>query len=182
MIIIFIGPPFSGKDTQTNLLSKELNLPVFSMGELIRKAVKAGDPKAIEGFEEYAMKGKHLPNSLKFYLLEQKMDEAKKGFILDNFPATKEDLEVLLSYLEKHKLKIDKAFNLWISEGEMKKRINERGRQDDDPQIISERRKNQDKDRMPVADYFKEKGILEEINGEGEIEEIHKEIKRRLKI
>lgn len=180
MNIIFIGPPCSGKGTQTQLLGKKLNLPVFSMGALIREARKNGDPKVIEGFNNYSMKGLHLPIELKFDLLKEKLDKIPDGFILDNFPATKDDLGVFLSYLKEKSKVIDKVFCLNISEEGMERRVISRGRDDDQLQIILQRRKAQDKDRIPVIGYFRNQGILEEINSERSIEEVHQEILRRL--
>ena len=139
-----------------------------------------GDPKAVEGFENYSMKGLHLPNSLKFHLLKAKLDQNKNGFILDNYPATKEDLEMLNNYLAENGLRIDKAFLIKISVEEMKKRLGVRNRKDDDPEIAMERRDVQDVDREPVLDFFREKGMLIEIDGEGSIEAVHTRIVERL--
>jgi adenylate kinase len=180
MIIVFIGPPLSGKETQTGILGKELNLPVFSMGALIREGYKNGDPKAIEGFENYSMKGLHLPNSLKFHLLKERLDQNKNGFILDNYPATQEDLEMLNNYLSENVLKIDKVFLIKISVEEMKKRLGARNRKDDDPEIAMERREIQDVDREPVLEFFRSEGLLVEIEGKGTVEAVHNRIKDAL--
>ena len=180
MIIIFIGPPFAGKGTQTEILSNKLKLPVFSMGKLIREAYKEGNPKAVEGFEKYSMKGLHLPVSLKFDLLKEKMDSAQNGFILDNFPATKEDLDIFIEYLDKNRLSVDKVFYINFSQEEANNRITRRGRADDNINVIMKRREVQDKDRQPVIEYFKSKGFLEEINGEKEVEDVHREILNKL--
>ncbi len=56
------------------------------------------------------------------------------------------------------------------------------GRPDDDPEIVVRRLKVQGEERVPVINYFKEKGILEQINGERSIEEIHQDILNRLGI
>lgn len=180
MIVIFIGPPFSGKGTQAQLLGEKLNLPVFSMGNLIREAYVEGDPKAKEGFEKYSMKGLHLPIGLKFHLLKKEMDQSENNFILDNFPANQEDLNTLLSYLSLHNSRVDKVFYISVSEEEMEKREASRGRRDDDPEVLKKRRRIQDSDRMAVIKYFRGKGILEEINGEQTIEEIEQQILEKL--
>lgn len=180
MIIVFFGPPFAGKGTQTNILGKKLGLPVFSMGAIIREEYKAGNPKAIEGFEKYSMKGLHLPIEFKFNLLKERLEKAPNGFILDHFPATQEDLDAFNNYLSSKGLHIERAFYLFISEEEMKKRVMVRGRADDDPEIIRKRREIQDKDRIPVISYFKDKGILEEVNAQRSIEEVQKDILNRL--
>ncbi|MEK9176185.1 MAG: nucleoside monophosphate kinase [Patescibacteria group bacterium] len=176
MIIIFIGPPFAGKDTQAKLLSKEINLPVYSMGALIREAYEKGDPKAIEGFENYSMKGLHLPISLKFHLVKDKIDSLKEGLIIDNFPATREDLDAFNEYLSVKGIEVKKAFYINISNEEMIGRITHRGRGDDDPDIVMKRRENQDKDREAVINFYKNKGLLVEIDGARPIEDVHKEI------
>ncbi len=176
MIIIFVGPPFAGKDTQAKLLGKEKNLPVFSMGALIRDAYERKEPGAIEGFEQYSMKGLHLPTKLKFGWLKEKLDVNKGGFILDNFPANQEDLDVLLDYLKQNNLRIDHAFYLRISEEEMIKRMTQRGRKDDKLEVVMKRREIQDADRKAVINYFINQGLLREISGEGSVGQVQKQI------
>ena len=62
----------------------------------------------------------------------------------------------------------------------MEKRIVDRQRKDDKFEIVMRRREIQDKDRLPVLTYFNSKGLLEEINGEGSIEQIHRKIQKAL--
>jgi adenylate kinase len=108
------------------------------------------------------------------------MDQNKNGFILDNYPAMQEDLETLLSYLKENSLQVDKVFYINISVEKMRKRMIQRGRDDDKPETVLIRRKVQDQDRQPVLEYFKEKGILVEINGEGSIEAVQVKIREAL--
>jgi adenylate kinase len=180
MILIFLGPPYSGKGTQAQILGKELNLPVFSMGELLREGNRLGNEKAVEGYQNYVIKGLHVPNNLKFELLKEKMDENKNGFILDNYPAMQEDLDTLLNYLVQNSLHVDKVFYVSISADVMKARITERGRDDDKLEVVLVRKEVQDKDRLPVLQYFREKGLLTEINGEGSIQEVQAKIREVL--
>ena len=183
MIIIFIGPPYAGKDTQGKLLSHKFgDTPIFSMGALIREAREHGNKTFIKAYEEYSLKGLHVPTDIKFTLLKEKMDQASEGFILDNFPGTKNDLSTLNAYLSDKNKRVDKVIYLYISEEEMKKRFESvfRGRKDDDPEIIVARREIQDKDRIPVINYYKKENLLLEINGEGEVNKIHEEIVRDL--
>lgn len=176
MIIVFTGPPFSGKDTQAKMLGGRISLPIFSMGALIREAYDKKDPRGIEGFEKYSMKGLHVPIELKFDLLKDEIEKTSKGFIVDNFPATQEDVDTFEKYLDGKNLKVDHVFYLNITKEEMLERMTHRGRQDDDPEIVLRRRENQDKDREPVLEYFKKQGLLREIDGSGSIDEIHNQI------
>ncbi len=182
MNIVFIGPPYAGKGTQTKLLADKLQIPVYSMGALIREAYENKDPRAIEGFENYSLKGKHLPTKLKFAFLEKNLNNSPKGFILDNFPATEEDLQAFNKYLDEHHKKIGKVIYLRISEEEMRKRMQSRGRRDDSPDIVDARRENQDKDRVPVIEFYKTLGILEEIDGEKNMSEVQKDILSKLEV
>lgn len=179
MIVAFIGPPYAGKDTQGKLLSHKFgNMPIFSMGGLIREARERGDETFIKAYEEYSLKGLHLPTAIKFPLLKEKMDQAKDGFILDNFPATEDDLTMFNNYLSEINKKINRVVYLYISEEEMKKRFKNafRGRKDDDPDIVVARREIQDQDRIPVLEFYRSQNLLSEINGEGDIDRIHKKI------
>ncbi|MGE5041537.1 MAG: adenylate kinase family protein [Candidatus Levyibacteriota bacterium] len=180
-VYVLIGPPLSGKETQGELLESSLGgIPRFSMGHLIREA-RLEDPIFEKAYADYSMQGKHLPNDLKFPLLVRKMDEAlEKGFILDNFPATMEDIEYLEKYLEGKDLKLAAVVLLTVSEDEMRKRFEiakeRRGRADDTYENVQDRREIQDNDRQPVIEYYRRKGMLREINGESSIEEVHQKI------
>lgn len=181
MIIVFLGRPESGKGTQSTMLGKELGLPVFAMGDLIREA-RVSNGGINQAYEQYAMRGRHFPNSIKFPLLKSRLDETGNGFILDNYPATKEDVETLSAYLNGRSLSIDKVFHITISEDEVIRRtkVQHRDRLDDDESVIRERLKNQDEDRKLAIDYFRNKGVLVEIDGEREITAIHGEIMSKL--
>lgn len=179
-VIIFIGPPFAGKETQTRLLSEKTGKPVFSMGALIRKAYQEGDSQAIEGFENYSMKGLHIPTALKFKFIKEKMDSASDGFILDNFPATKDDLSALLDYMNEKDMEIEKVFLLEISSQEMLNRMKHRGRKDDREDIVLKRREEQDKDREELITHFDSEGLMVRIDGGRTIEEVQSDINRNL--
>jgi len=183
MIIIFIGPPFAGKDTQANLLSKALSLPLFSMGGLIREARESGDKAISDAYKKYTLHGLHVPIDIKFDLLKKKLDSLNTGFILSNFPATLEDLNAFNQYLKERNLIVDKVFYLNISKDVMRKRFENslRKRPDDDPNIILERREIQDRDRIPVINHFRNLGTLEELDGEGDIDVVQKKILNFLK-
>lgn len=181
-IYIFIGPPFSGKETQTTPLSQELEIPVFSMGALIRDA--RNTDQAIENaFQQYTKKGLHVPTDIKFGLLKKEMDQATNGFILDNFPATPEDLEALNKYLAENNLSVNKVFYLDISYNEMVNRFEgnpDRGRDDDTVDALQTRSEIQSKEREEVLKYFRSQGKLVEIDGERSIEAVRNEIQQKI--
>jgi adenylate kinase len=184
-IYVLIGPPLSGKETQGELLEISLGgIPRFSMGHLIREA-RNTDQKFENAYQKYSMQGKHLPNDIKFSLLADKMNKANQsGFILDNFPATAEDVEYLERYLVGKDLKIKTVIVLNVSGDETKKRFeiarNRRGRADDTIKNILDRREIQDTDRMAVLNHYEKMGVLKMINGEQSVEKVHQDILREI--
>ncbi len=184
-IYVLIGPPLSGKETQGELLETSLGgIPRFSMGHLIREA-RNKDQKFENAYQQYSMQGKHLPNEIKFPLLADEMNKASQsGFILDNFPATEEDVEYLERYLVGKDLNMKTVIVLNVSRDEMKKRFeiakNRRGRADDTIENIVDRREIQDSDRMAVLNHYEKMGLLRMINGEQSVEKVHQDILREI--
>lgn len=181
-IYIFLGAPFSGKETQTVPLSQELGIPVFSMGALIRSARKT-KPEVEKAFQTFTLNGLHVPIEIKFNLLKEEMDKNQEGFILDNFPATREDLDAFNDYIDSNNLQVKKVFYLNISYDEMMRRFKNspnRGRYDDTPETLQTRSQVQAKEREVVLEYFKTLGKLIEINGERSVDEVAKEIRDNL--
>lgn len=181
-IYIFLGAPFSGKETQTVPLSQELGISVFSMGALIRHA-REENPEVEQAFQEFTLNGLHVPIEIKFNLLKEEMDKNPKGFILDNFPATKEDLDAFNNYIESNELQVNKVFYLNIGHDEMLRRFENspnRGRHDDTMDALNTRSRVQAEEREVVLEYFRTLGKLIEINGENSVEEVSKAIRDNL--
>ena len=93
---IFIGPPGSGKGTQTKLLSKDYNLPHIDTGSLLREEVSSGSEngKLANSFME---KGQLVPIELVSQIIKNRLlkDDCKNGFILDGYPRSLEQAESL---------------------------------------------------------------------------------------
>ena len=89
MYIVMLGAPGKGKGTVGGLLSKELNVPHISSGEIFRNYIKKHDKlgKEIEG---YITEGKLVPDELAIQLIEKRLNEPDTldGAILDGFPRT----------------------------------------------------------------------------------------------
>ncbi len=94
--MIFLGPPASGKGTQTEKLSKELNLPHIDTGKLLRAEIEA---KTKEGkiAKKFMDQGQLVPAQLVAQIIIKKIfsQEAQNGYILDGFPRSIEQAEIL---------------------------------------------------------------------------------------
>lgn len=175
MKIIVMGPPGSGKSTQAELLAKKLKLPHLQTGELYRSLVKKNSLLGRK-VRELLKKGRLVPDDDHHKILWQELQKKKyqKGFVLDGSPRT-------LNQAETQSFTVDKVFYLSVSDRENLKRLAKRAREDDTPKVIGERLKIYHQETEPILIYFRQKGILEEVDGEQSIEEIYREIGERLK-
>lgn len=182
--------PGSGKSTQGKLLSEKINIPWVSIGELLREEFRKKTKDGIEA-NKFTSKGLNCPTEIKIRILEKILLNSKSGFILDNYPRTVDDLNHLKEFIEKAKIKIDFAFLLKTSQGEVIDRLVKKGQMDPDgskrndssiSQIKTRINKGFMEDAKIILDYFFSQKILQEINGEQEMEKVHEDIMQVLKI
>jgi adenylate kinase len=89
MQFVFLGPPGSGKGTQSSLIIEKYRLPHISTGDMFRKAIAENSPLGIEA-DKYISKGELVPDDITISLLIQRLTGAdcQNGFLLDGFPRT----------------------------------------------------------------------------------------------
>lgn len=94
--LILVGPPASGKGTQTKRLAEETNLPHVDTGSLIRAAMKSGS-EAGNIAKGYVEKGELVPVEIVARIIKERLqeDDCKNGFILDGFPRSLEQAYIL---------------------------------------------------------------------------------------
>ena len=102
---IFIGPPGSGKGTQTKILSKEYNLPHIDTGSLLREAVASGSEEG-KLANSYMEKGQLVPIELVSKIIKNRLlkEDCVNGFILDGYPRSLEQayaLDDILAEIDK---------------------------------------------------------------------------------
>jgi len=114
VIVVFLGPPGSGKGTQAKRLSQEMSMLHISTGDLLREAVKKGTPLGKRA-KEYMDRGELVPDEVVISLIEEVMPK-DGGFILDGFPRTVPQAIALEEMLKKYGRDIDKVVLFEISE------------------------------------------------------------------
>ena len=178
MKIVLIGIQGAGKSTQGNLLSEKLGLPYLSTGHIFRQI--ANEKTDLGRKVKLIMTAGLLqPDDLTVQVVEDYLGrpEYEKGYILDGFPRT-------LEQVEKFKNGVDKVVHINIPEEEALERLagqNKDGtRPDGSTEAIRQRIDLFYKLTRPVLNYYKDKGILVEINGENSIDEIHQDILKEL--
>lgn len=175
--IIIMGPPGSGKGTQSAILSRHLKIPHISSGDMMREIVKTIEALPEEERNEmqvellYNMKnGKLVKDEVICNLVLDKLKNTD-GFILDGFPRNLKQAK-LINQLAEVIIYINTDFNECI------KRILNRGegRVDDKLEIAEERIKIYSKETLPAINYFKNKWYFNEVDGNKEKHEITERI------
>ena len=177
MRIIFLGPPGAGKGTQAAVLTQRLSLAHLSTGDMLREANRAQTPLGKEA-AEHMYAGRLVPSELVQRLVAERISQpdCRKGYLLDGFPRTVDQAEALDKWLSAQGAKIDVVINLAVDDEVLLARLASRGRQDDAEEVVRERLRQYDKLTRPLADYYRRRGVLREIDGHGTPDEVFQRI------
>jgi adenylate kinase len=179
LIVLMFGAPGSGKGTQAARIEKEFGLTHLSTGDILRAEAKRGG----ELGEQVAKmaKGELVPDDLVERIVENRLREDRGDVLLDGFPRTLEQAQVLDSILAADGRRVDLVLVLEVPEDELKRRLLHRAelekRVDDTPEAIAERLQEYRALTMPVLDHYRGKGVrLEQIDAVGDVEAVFKRI------
>jgi adenylate kinase len=168
MRIIFLGPPGSGKGTQAERLAAKLQIAHLSTGEMLRAAVERRTPEGLQA-AEFMDRGDLVPDETILAMVGRRLAEpdCTEGCLLDGFPRTLAQAEAFDKSLESARMPLDAVLDLEVNEDAVVERLAGRGRADDRPEVIRERLANYHRQTAPLADYYRRRGLLRPINGEG---------------
>ena len=178
MRIILFGPPGCGKGTQATFISEALAIPHLSTGDMLRSAVSSGSEIGLKA-KNIMESGGLVSDQIVLSIVEQRIakDDCEKGFILDGFPRTVNQAEKLDSLLSTNN-KLDYVLRIKVDEEEIIKRLIDRAREDDKPDIIKNRFKTYNSETQPLIPFYEDRKILFNINGMQEIEKVSEDIKK----
>ena len=178
MRIILFGPPGCGKGTQATFISEALAIPHLSTGDMLRSAVSSGSEIGLKA-KNIMESGGLVSDQIVLSIVEQRIakDDCEKGFILDGFPRTVNQAEKLDSLLSTNN-KLDYVLRIKVDEEEIIKRLIDRSREDDKPDIIKNRFKTYNSETQPLIPFYEERKILFNVNGMQEIEKVSEDIKK----
>jgi adenylate kinase len=181
VILIFLGPPGSGKGTQAKMLAEKKQLPHISLGDILRAEVKLGSAigQKAQGF---MAAGKLVPDELTIELTRQRLaqPDCRGGFIIDGFPRSMAQAEALAQMFAAQQLEIDQVIYFKVAEEEVVKRLLLRagieGRADDNAAAIRTRFEVYARSTQPLIDYYQRQGKLKEIDAAQPIERVFQQL------
>ncbi|MGL1894462.1 MAG: adenylate kinase [Spirochaetaceae bacterium] len=122
MNVIFLGPPGSGKGTIASKITKELEIPHISTGDLFRAAIKAENDLGLK-IKSIIEAGDLVPDEVTIEVVKRRLEEkdTKDGYILDGFPRTPKQAEALGEFSN-----VDTVIDLSLNDEELIKRLSGR--------------------------------------------------------
>jgi adenylate kinase len=183
VFILILGAPGSGKGTQGQILAERLGLPKITTGDLIRAAMRDGTPLGLEA-QKYYHEGKLVPDSVILGMIKDELDrpEAKEGAILDGFPRTAAQAELVDKTLGQRGQRLNHILLMDVTEEELVRRMRARaqveGRTDDSPEAVTTRLQIYQRDTAPLIAHYAQRGIVHRVPGTGTVDDIAGEIKR----
>jgi len=202
MIYILTGGPATGKGTRSEILSKALDIPHISTGDILREVSETNEELAGK-----LSRGELISDELITELLRERItrDDCKKGFVLDGYPRTREQIDLLNELLESLGRKITKVIELTAPDELVYKRILERKkcdecgrmygidfppkvedvcddcggtlsvRADDTKETLKARIETYKENSKEILDYYREVGLLKTVDSSGHPERIVRE-------
>ncbi len=173
-MILFFGPPGSGKSVQGKLLVERNGWRWLSTGELFRAS---DDPEVAARLATGELIGDELTNEV--------LDKALNGdrevphVVLDGYPRNIAQAKWLEEHLPKHGRELAAVIVFDVPEEELVRRLSGRGRAEDDLKIVRRRLEIYAKETQPVLDFFDRQGVsVVHVDGDGDVNDIHQRIQQ----
>lgn len=177
MRLIIMGPPGAGKGTQAKGIGERHGIPAISTGDIFRANVSQGTPLGLEA-KRYMDAGDYVPDEVTNNMVRGRLaeDDAKSGFLLDGYPRTVAQVAELDSMLEATGDKLDAVLVLRADDDELVRRLVHRaqtdGRSDDTEDVIRHRQDVYNEQTAPLIEVYGQRGLLVEVDGMGEVDEV----------
>jgi adenylate kinase len=181
MRLILMGPPGAGKGTQAKFVAERFGIPAISTGDIFRANVSQGTPLGVEA-KRYMDAGEYVPDEITNLMVRNRIDEpdAEPGFLLDGYPRTLAQVEELDGMIKHTGHQLDAVVVLTVDSDEIVQRLLQRaqveGRADDTEDVIRRRQEVYVEQTEPLIDVYRNRGILVEIDGMGEVDEVTQRI------
>ena len=172
-----MGPPGAGKGTQAAVIADMLGVPHISTGDIFRANVSQGTPLGVEA-KKYMDAGEYVPDGVTNGMVRDRLtqDDCRRGFLLDGYPRTVEQVGELNAMLSSAAQHLDAVLELTVDLDEVVSRLvrraSEQGRSDDTEDVIRRRLEVYFEQTAPLIEMYRSQGILVQVDGLGEIADV----------
>jgi adenylate kinase len=175
--LIIFGAPGAGKGTQATRIAEALGIPAISTGDIFRYNIKNETALGLQ-VKEILASGAYVPDEVTNAIVRDRLDQpdAVGGFLLDGYPRTKAQVVELDEMLAAQGASLDAVLELTVDTDEVVQRLLRRaevdGRADDTEDVIRHRLTVYDEETAPLAALYRERGLLHQVDGMGEMDEV----------
>ena len=167
--LLFLGPPGAGKGTQANLYCEKYGLAHLSTGDLLRDEVSSGSLLGLQA-AKIMNRGDLVSDELVLSIVEARLLKITNGWLLDGFPRNLTQADSLKKLLAKIEQPLEAVISIKIADEYLINRLLARGREDDNKEVITNRLAVYRDKTAPLIDLYTSQGILEEIDGNADID------------
>ena len=127
MRLVLVGPPGAGKGTQAQFIASHFSVPKISTGDIFRANVSEGTDLGIEA-KKYMDAGDLVPDEVTIAMVKDRLthDDTTEGFLLDGFPRTVHQAEVLDKVLAVQDTSLTVVLELVVDDEEVVRRLSGR--------------------------------------------------------
>ena len=172
-----MGPPGAGKGTQAKFIAEHFAIPAISTGDIFRANVSGGTPLGLKA-KTFMDAGEYVPDEVTNEMVRARIQEADadSGFLLDGYPRTLAQVEELDSMIKSTGHALDAVVVLTVDQDEVVERLLQRaqtdGRADDTAEVIRRRQEIYGEETAPLIDVYRDRGLLVEVDGMGEVGDV----------
>jgi adenylate kinase len=175
--LIIFGAPGAGKGTQATRIAASLGIPAISTGDIFRYNIKNETALGLQ-VKEILASGAYVPDEVTNAIVRDRLDQpdAVGGFLLDGYPRTLAQVRELDEMLAAQGTSLDAVLELTVDTEEVIQRLLKRaqidGRADDTEDVIRHRLKVYNEETAPLAALYRERGLLHQVDGMGEMDAV----------
>ncbi len=175
--LLIVGPQGSGKGTQGVRIAETFGVPAVSTGDVFRANIQQGTELGRQ-VQSIIARGDLVPDELTSTIVRDRLaqDDAAPGFLLDGYPRNLGQVADLDAFLASRDEALDAVIELSVPRDEsiarLIRRAAEQGRTDDTEDVISHRLHLYETETAPILDVYRERNLVERIDGVGSLDEI----------
>jgi adenylate kinase len=176
-----MGPPGAGKGTQAKFIAEKFSIPHISTGDIFRENLKKETAIGLEA-KSYMDRGEYVPDDVTNRIVADRLTwpDAANGFLLDGYPRTLDQVKFLDETLKSQNHQVDRVIELVADINTLVSRLlnraKEQNRADDTEEVITKRLEVYLAETAPIIDNYKNKNLVIQVDGLGEVDAVTRRI------